>query len=100
MGKRLRRGRGAEWRRTGGREVLRGGGGGVVAKGGREDRRAGECFWRWRGAVDSYIRTPLRRVEKAFLMRMEDIFSITGGGRVVTGGVERGVVKVGDEVAI
>ncbi len=52
------------------------------------------------GAVDSYIPTPPRPVEKPFLMPIEDIFSITGRGTVVTGRVERGVVKVGEEVEI
>jgi elongation factor Tu len=51
-------------------------------------------------AVDSYIPTPLRPVDKPFLMPVEDIFSITGRGTVVTGRVERGIVKVGDEIEI
>jgi elongation factor Tu len=49
-------------------------------------------------AVDSYIPTPVRDVEKAFLMPVEDVFSITGRGTVGTGRVERGKVKVGDTV--
>jgi elongation factor Tu len=49
-------------------------------------------------AVDSYIPTPARPIEKAFLMPIEDVFTISGRGTVVTGRVERGVVKVGDEV--
>src|SRR5262249_56903657 len=60
----------------------------------------GEAIWRRRQAVDSYIRTPPRPVDKAFLMPIEDIFSIRGRGTVVTGRVERGIVKVGDEVEI
>src|SRR5947199_62354 len=48
-------------------------------------------------AVDSYIPTPPRPVDKPFLMPIEDIFSITGRGTVVTGRVERGIVKVGEE---
>jgi elongation factor Tu len=51
-------------------------------------------------AVDSYIPEPLRDVDKPFLMPIEDVFSITGRGTVVTGRVERGVVKVNGEVEI
>ena len=51
-------------------------------------------------AVDSYIPTPERAKELPFLMPIEDVFSISGRGTVVTGRVERGVVKVGDEVEI
>lgn len=51
-------------------------------------------------AVDSYIPTPVRQTDKPFLMPVEDVFTITGRGTVATGRVERGVVKVGDEVEI
>jgi elongation factor Tu len=51
-------------------------------------------------ALDSYIPEPERAIEKPFLMPIEDVFSISGRGTVVTGRVERGKVKVGDEVAI
>jgi elongation factor Tu len=51
-------------------------------------------------AVDSYIPTPARAVDKPFLMPIEDVFSISGRGTVVTGRVERGVVNVGDELEI
>ena len=51
-------------------------------------------------AVDGYIPTPKREVEKPFLMPIEDVFSISGRGTVVTGRVERGVIKVGEEVEI
>ena len=51
-------------------------------------------------AVDSYIPTPQRDVDKSFLMPIEDVFTITGRGTVVTGRIERGRVKVGDEVEI
>src|SRR4030088_3438603 len=51
-------------------------------------------------AVDSYIPVPERAIDKDFLMPIEDIFSISGRGTVVTGRVERGIVKVGDEVEI
>ncbi len=51
-------------------------------------------------AVDSYIPTPARDVDKPFLMPVEDVFSISGRGTVVTGRVERGIVKVGEEIDI
>ena len=51
-------------------------------------------------AVDNYIPEPVRQVDKPFLMPVEDVFSISGRGTVATGRVERGVVKVGDEVEI
>ena len=52
------------------------------------------------GAVDSYIPTPERDHDKPFLMPIEDVFSITGRGTVVTGRVERGIIKVGDTIDI
>jgi elongation factor Tu len=51
-------------------------------------------------ALDSYIPTPKRAIDGAFLMPIEDVFSISGRGTVVTGRVERGIVKVGEEVEI
>jgi len=51
-------------------------------------------------ALDSYIPMPQRAIDKPFLMPIEDVFSISGRGTVVTGRVERGIVKVGDEVEI
>src|SRR2546421_12035811 len=51
-------------------------------------------------ALDSYIPTPQRAIEGAFLMPVEDVFSISGRGTVVTGRVERGICKVGDEIEI
>src|SRR4249919_975147 len=51
-------------------------------------------------AVDSYIPEPERDIDKPFLMPIEDVFTITGRGTVVTGRVEQGVVKVGEEVAM
>ena len=51
-------------------------------------------------AVDEYIPTPVRDVEKTFLMAIEDVFSITGRGTVATGRIERGVIKVGDDVEV
>ena len=50
--------------------------------------------------LDSYIPTPERAVDQPFLMPIEDVFSISGRGTVVTGRVERGVIKVGDEIEI
>ncbi|MGE5606314.1 MAG: elongation factor Tu [Bacteroidota bacterium] len=57
-------------------------------------------IWELMDAVDSYIPTPERPTDKPFLMPVEDVFTITGRGTVATGRVERGVVKVGDEVQI
>src|SRR3546814_8228687 len=51
-------------------------------------------------ALDSYIPTPERAVDGAFLMPVEDVFSISGRGTVVTGRIERGIVKVGEEIEI
>jgi elongation factor Tu len=51
-------------------------------------------------AVDEYIPEPVREIDKPFLMAIEDVFSIKGRGTVVTGRIERGVVKVGEEVEI
>ncbi|WP_268753481.1 EF-Tu/IF-2/RF-3 family GTPase, partial [Ardenticatena maritima] len=50
--------------------------------------------------VDNYIPTPQREVDKPFLMPIEDVFSIKGRGTVVTGRVERGTLKVNEEVEI
>ncbi|HHY38819.1 MAG TPA: elongation factor Tu, partial [Clostridia bacterium] len=57
-------------------------------------------IWELMDAVDNYIPTPARDSDKPFLMPVEDVFSITGRGTVATGRVERGTVKVGDEVEI
>jgi len=57
-------------------------------------------IWELMDAVDEYIPTPTRDIEKPFLMAVEDVFSITGRGTVATGRVERGKVKVGDNVEI
>jgi elongation factor Tu len=51
-------------------------------------------------AVDSYIPTPIRDIDKTFLMAVEDVFSITGRGTVATGRIERGIVKVGETVEL
>jgi elongation factor Tu len=51
-------------------------------------------------ALDSYIPTPERAIDGTFLMPIEDVFSISGRGTVVTGRIERGIVKVGEELEI
>ena len=58
------------------------------------------CIWELMTAVDTYIPTPLRAKDKPFLMPIEDVFGIKGRGTVVTGRIERGVVKVGEEIEI
>jgi elongation factor Tu len=78
--------------------VVRGSALGAMEK--PEDGKAAECIWKLMEAVDSYIPTPPRPVDKPFLMPIEDIFTITGRGTVVTGRVERGIVKVGEEIEI
>src|SRR5438874_6004703 len=78
--------------------VVRGSAWGAMEK--PEDAVAAKCIWELMEAVDSYIPTPPRAVDKPFLMPIEDIFTITGRGTVVTGRVERGIVKVGEEVEI
>jgi len=58
------------------------------------------CIWELMRVVDNYIPEPVREVDKPFLMPIEDVFAIKGRGTVVTGRVERGRVRVGDEVEI
>jgi len=65
-----------------------------------EDEEKTKCIWELMDAVDSYIPEPERDTDKPFLMPIEDVFSISGRGTVATGRVERGIVKVGDEVEI
>ena len=57
-------------------------------------------IWELLDAVDSYIPTPQRDVDKAFLMSVEDVFTITGRGTVATGRIDRGMVKTGEEIEI
>ncbi|MEW6082492.1 MAG: elongation factor Tu [Bacillota bacterium] len=57
-------------------------------------------IWELMDAVDEYIPTPQRDIDKPFLMPIEDVFTITGRGTVTTGRVDRGTVKVGDEVEV
>ena len=65
-----------------------------------KDAKANEPILQLMDAVDSYIPTPERAVDKPFLMPIEDVFSISGRGTVGTGRVERGKIKVGDKVEI
>ena len=64
------------------------------------DPAANKCIAELLAAVDSYIPEPVRQVDKPFLMAIEDVFSIEGRGTVATGRIERGMVKVGDEVEL
>ena len=59
-----------------------------------------KCIWELMDQLDSYFPVPERDVDKTFLMPIEDVFSITGRGTVGTGRVERGIVKVGDEIEV
>ena len=59
-----------------------------------------KCIWELMDAVDSYIPTPDRKADQPFLLPVEDVFSISGRGTVATGRVERGTVKMNDEVEI
>jgi elongation factor Tu len=65
-----------------------------------KDPKATQCIQELLDAVDRYIPQPQREVDKPFLMAVEDVFSIEGRGTVATGRIERGLVKVGDEVEI
>ncbi len=65
-----------------------------------KDPASTKCIQDLLDAIDSYIPEPIREVDKPFLMAVEDVFSIEGRGTVATGRIERGIVKVGDEVEI
>ncbi|MBI3794050.1 MAG: elongation factor Tu, partial [Nitrospinae bacterium] len=65
-----------------------------------EDPVKTKCIWDLMAAIDSYIPEPKRDIDKPFLMPVEDVFSIAGRGTVVTGRIDRGIVKVGEEVEI
>ena len=65
-----------------------------------DDEAYSECVTKLMEALDSYIPQPERDQDKPFLMAVEDVFSITGRGTVATGRIERGIVKVGEEIEI
>ncbi|OYO31876.1 elongation factor Tu [Janthinobacterium sp. PC23-8] len=67
---------------------------------GKEGEMGVDAVLRLADALDSYIPTPERAVDGAFLMPVEDVFSISGRGTVVTGRIERGIIKVGEEIEI
>ncbi len=70
------------------------------AMNGTEPSIGEELIRKLMAAVDEYIPTPARAVDQPFLMPVEDVFSISGRGTVVTGRIERGVINVGDEIEI
>jgi elongation factor Tu len=72
----------------------------LMALEGKNKEQGHDSILKLMEAIDSYIPQPVRAKDKPFLMPIEDVFSISGRGTVVTGRVERGVVKVGDEVEI
>ena len=72
----------------------------VLESGGDPTGEAAKPILELMAAVDSYIPTPTRDVDKPFLMPVEDVFTITGRGTVATGRIERGLVKVGDEIEL
>ena len=59
-----------------------------------------KCIFELMDAIDSYVPEPVRDLDKSFLMPIEDVFSISGRGTVVTGRVERGIIKMGEEIEI
>ena len=71
-----------------------------AAQAGNVNDPACDCIKELMAAVDSYIPDPIRDTEKPFLMPVEDVFSITGRGTVATGRVERGVIKINEEVEL
>ncbi|MFP3866958.1 MAG: elongation factor Tu [Desulfobacteraceae bacterium] len=64
------------------------------------DSAEARCVFELMEAVDAYIPEPVRDIDKPFLMPIEDVFSISGRGTVVTGRVERGIIRVGEEIEI
>ena len=81
--------------------VVRGSALKVIEEGtGTREDPVSKCIWELMDACDSFIPEPVREVDRPFLMPIEDVFTITGRGTVVTGRVERGIIKAGDEVAI
>jgi elongation factor Tu len=76
--------------------VIRGSASGAIAGNANWVEKIEELY----NALDTYIPQPVREIDKPFLLPVEDVFSITGRGTVATGRIERGVVKVGEEVAL
>ncbi len=64
------------------------------------DSDEAKCVFELMSAIDDYVPEPVRDIDKPFLMPIEDVFSISGRGTVVTGRVERGIIKIGEEVEI
>jgi elongation factor Tu len=81
--------------------IIRGSALEIMEKGqGMKDDPISKPVWDLMDACDNYIPEPIRETDKPFLMPVEDVFTITGRGTVVTGRVERGIIKPGEEVAI
>jgi len=80
--------------------IIRGSALGAMTSEGGADAPENECIMELMNAVDSYIPEPVRDTDKPFLMPVEDVFSIKGRGTVGTGRIERGIVKVGEEVEV
>jgi elongation factor Tu len=80
--------------------IIRGSGLKALQSSGKRDDPAAAPVFALMDAVDSYIPTPERAVDKPFLMPVEDVFTITGRGTVGTGRIERGQIKVGEEIEI
>ncbi len=81
--------------------IIRGSALGALNNGtGKRDDAASKCIFELMDAVDKYIEEPARPIDKPFLMPIEDVFSISGRGTVVTGRIEQGIVKVGEEIEI
>jgi elongation factor Tu len=80
--------------------IIRGSALKALQSSGKRDDKDADCVFKLMDAVDSYIPTPERAIDKPFLMPVEDVFTITGRGTVGTGRVERGQIKVGEEVEI
>ncbi len=81
--------------------IIRGSALEVLEKGtGKRDDPVCKCIFDLMDACDNYIPDPVREIDKPFLMPIEDVFTITGRGTVVTGRVERGIIKAGEEVEI
>lgn len=72
----------------------------LAALEGKDTEIGEQSIHRLMDAIDSYIPQPMRILDKAFIMPIEDVFSISGRGTVVTGRIEKGIVKVGDELEI